>query len=531
MVRVGLLAGVAWAAIVGLAAAPTTAPQVLRYNMGTEPGTLDPTMATGVPAATAIMNCFDGLVRTDPSGNELIPRAAERWDISPDGRTYTFHLREAVWSDGRPVTAHDFEYAYKRILDPSVAAEYALLLYYIEGAEEYNTGKAKDTSRVGAKALDERTLEVRLRAPAPFFPRLLGHHSYMPLPRHVVEGNPNWAITPKTYVSNGPFVLSEWRHHDRLILKKNPRHWDAPNVALDQLVLRMIESTSTELAMFETGELDVTYQLPTESIRRLRSTPEFRSRPWIATYYVCFNAQRHPFTDRRVRRALALAIDRRVIAEKICAGGERPALAFVPPSIRDADGRRDFRGVGGDLFEGLNVAKARQLLAEAGYPGGRGFPSVAYVYNDDERHRKIAMVLQNMWKKNLGVTVELRMEEWKVFLTHRRSGDYDFCRHGWVGDYADPMTFLDMFVSGSGLNDAHWSDADYDRLIAAARAEPDAAKRMALLHRAEGLLIDQMPISPLFFYVILYLEKPTVSGFVRTALGYTYFDRARVAPK
>jgi len=529
--RFGALAFVSCLIMAMSSGTPTDAAGILRYNIAAEPETLDPTKATGIPEATVILNCFDGLARTDPSGNEIIPRLAERWDISPDGRSYTFHLRESLWSDGRPVTAYDFEFAFRRLLDPAQAAEYALMLFCLEGAEDYNSGKEKDPSRVGVRALDPRTLQIRLRAATPFFLRLLCHQSYMPLPRHVVEGNPDWALSPQTYVCNGPFTLVEWRHHDRLILKKNPRHWDVQNVVLDGLVFRTIESVSTELAMFETGELDVTYQVPTESIARVHRTAEFRSFPQIATYFICFNTKRRPFDDPRVRRAFALAIDRRVIADKICLGGERPALAFVSPSIRDADGRRDFREVGGDLFDGLNVETAQRLLAEAGYPGGRGFPRVAYLYNDDERHRKIAMVLQNMWKKNLGVLVELRVEEWKVLLTHRRSGGYDVCRHGWVGDYADPSTFLDLFITGSGLNDCKWSNADYDRLISEAREELDAAKRMALLHEAEKVLMREMPIAPLFFYVTLYMQKPYVSGVVRNALGYTYFDRARVELK
>jgi oligopeptide transport system substrate-binding protein len=507
------------------------AEQVLRYNVGTEPETLDPTMATGIPESTIISNCFDGLTRTGFTGKEVYPRAAERWEVSADGLTYTFHLRDAVWADGRPVTAHDFEYAYKRILNPEVGAEYAVMLYYIEGAIAYNTGKMKDASTVGVRALDDRTLEIRLASPTPYFLQILGHSSYMPLPRHIVEKNPEWNLEPETYIGNGPFILTEWRHHDRLVFKRNPLHWDAANVPLDRLVFRTIQASSTELAMFETGDLDVTYQVPTVSIPRLRSSPEFRSRPQIATYYICFNTKRPPFDDPRVRQAFSLAVERRVIAEKVCQGGEPPAYAFVPPNVADADGKRDFRAVGGDLLETQNIEKARRLLAEAGYPGGEGFPRVDYLYNDDERHRKIALVLQNMWKKELGVRVNLRVEEWKVLLTHRRAGEYDLCRHGWVGDYADPMTFLELFITGSGLNDAKWSNPAYDEMIVAARNEVDADRRMEMLHRAEALLMERVPIAPLFFYRILYLEKPDVSGFVRTALGYTYFDRASVAER
>jgi oligopeptide transport system substrate-binding protein len=507
---------------------PGVAQQILRYNIAAEPETLDPAKATGIPESTVIMNCFDGLTRTDPSGNEIIPRVATHWEISPDGRTYTFHLRQSLWSDGRPVTAQDFQFAYKHILDPAVASEYSSMLYYIEGAEEYNSGKEKNPSGVGVKALDEQTLQIRLCAATPFFLKILAHQTYMPLPRHVVERNPDWALSPETYVCNGAFVLTRWVNNDRLVCRKNPRHWDAPNVVLDELIFRTIQSVSTELAMFETGELEVTYQVPTEAIARVRSSPEFRSRPEIATYYFCMNTRRPPLTDPRVRRALALAVDRRVIADKICLGGERPAYALVPPGIREADGKRDFRNVGGDLFESPNVQEARRLLAEAGYPGGKGFPHISYLYNDDERHRKIALVLQHMWKKNLGIEIELRVEEWKVLLAHRRKGEYDICRHGWTGDYADPMTFLDLFVTGNGLNEAKWSNAEYDRLLAASRTERNAEKRMALLHQAEQILMDDMPISPLFFYVTMYMEKPYVRGFNRTALGYTYFDRARI---
>ena len=526
-IRLAILAVVVALTLAGVT--PSCAESVLRYNIGAEPETLDPSKATGIPESTVMLNGFDGLIRTDVSGNEIIPRAAERWEISPDGLVYTFHLREAAWSDGKPVTAHDFEYAYKRILDPKMAAEYAIMLYYLAGAEAYNTGKIKDPSTVGVRAIDDRTLELRLAAPTPFFLKILAHSTYLPLPRHIVETNPDWALTPATYISNGPFILSEWHHHNRLILKKNPRYWNADNVAIDALVFRTIQATSTEQAMFVTGELDVTYQVPTEAIRRLRASPDFRSFPQIATYYVCFNTTRPPFDDRRVRRAFSLAIDRRVIAEKICQGGELPANAFVPPSIRDADGRRDFRVVVGDLFESPDPTEARRLLAEAGYPDGKGFPPVSYLYNDDERHRKIALVLQHMWRTNLGVRADLQVQEWKVLLFNRRTAYYDVCRHGWVGDYADPSTFLDIFITGSGMNDAKWSNAAYDRLIAAARLELDPIKRMAQLHEAEKILMDDMAIAPLFFYRTIYLEKPNVRGVVRTALGYAYFDGARIA--
>lgn len=517
-----------WIGILGMAVSPAFAQKILKYNVATEPETLDPTMLTGIPEATITENTFEELVRVDYKTGVPEPRVAERWDISEDGLTYTFHLRDTNWSDGQPVTAHDFVYAYRRMLDPATAAEYGIMLYYIDGAEEYNSGKLTDPEKVGVRAIDDKTLEIRLAAPAPHFVGLLSHHSYMPIPKHIVEKNPNWATSPETYASNGPFLLTEWRHHDRLIFKKNPNHWNAANVKLDGLIFRTIEATSTELAMYETGELDVTYQVPAESVRRLRSSPEFHAYTQIATYYVCFNTKRRPFDDPRVRRAFSLAIDRGIITEHICQAGEPPAYGMVPPGILDADGKRDFREVGGDLFKSPDIKEAQRLMAEAGYPRGRGFPRVSYVYNDDERHRKIGMVLQNQWKRNLGVTVNLRVEEWKVLLANRRAGNYDFCRHGWVGDYADPMTFLDIFLTGRGLNDSKWSNEKYDALIGQARVERDGAKRMDILHKAEGILMDEMPVAPLFFYKYYYMQKPYVKGFVRTPLGYVYFEDATI---
>jgi oligopeptide transport system substrate-binding protein len=507
---------------------PAGAPQVIRYNIAAEPETLDPTLSTGIPEATVILNCFEGLTRVARDGKTIEPRAAERWEISPDGKTYTFHLRPTRWSDGTPVTAHDFVYAYRRILDPAVGAEYATMLYYLENGEALNTGKIKDPTKIGVRAIDDRTLEVRLVAPTPFFLRVVEHHAYVPLPRHVIEKNPNWSIAPASYVCNGPFVLTYWSHHDRLVLKPNPHYWNRSKIALDELVFRTVDSVSTELAMYETNELDMTYQMPTESIRRLRSSPEFRSEPQVATYYVCFNNKKKPTDDPRVRRALSLAIDRRIITRVITQGGEPVAQAYVAPGIPDAEGTgRDFRDVGGDLFQSPNVEEARRLLAEAGYPGGRGFPVLAYSYNDDERHRKIAMVLQNVWKRTLGIQVTLQVEEWKVFLSNRRTGNYQICRHGWTGDYADPMTFLDGFLTGLGLNDADYSNPEYDQLVVAARLEADSVKRMALLHRAEKILIDDMAIAPLFYYRNIYMQKPWVKGVNRTPFGYAYFDEAR----
>jgi len=501
--------------------------ETLIYNVGTEPETLDPALWTGIPEASIFLNCFDGLVRLDAEGR-VYPGAAERWEESADGRTYTFHLRKARWSNGDPVRASDFVYAWHRVLRPGTASEYVYQLYYIRGARDYTTGKLDNPSSVGIRAVDDQTLEVQLESPTPYFLSLLAHTTYMPVNPRVVANNPEWALDPKTYVGNGAFQMVEWRHHSRLKCRKNPYYWNAKAVRLHELVYRMIEEESTELTAFETGAIDITHTVPLPDIPRLERTGQLQRSPYIGTYYVCFNTRKAPFDNADVRRAFTLAVNRQVIVEKVTRGGQVPAQAFVPPGLKDADGRRDFRPVGGNYFADNVVKEAQALLAKAGYPGGKGFPKVTYLYNTMEQHKIIAEALQDMWRRALGVKVRLQNQEWKVVIKNRRDGNYQVARHGWIGDYLDPMTFLDLFVTESGNNDAQWSNLRYDALIQKAKQLRDQERRMASMHQAEAILFDDMPICPIYYYVNLYVQKPYVKNVVRNPLGYIDFTQAYI---
>jgi len=510
---------------------------VLRYNLGTEPETLDPAKATGVPEMTVMLHTFDGLTRLDKDGKP-VPAVAERWDVQDDGKTYIFYLRKDVkWSDGKPVTAYDFEFAWKRALSPEIASEYAYQLYYIKNGEKYNTGEITDPNELGIEVVDDYTLKVELEQPAPYFLSLVAFPTLYPLPKHVLEANPDWPKgideNPSLYVTNGPFLLEEWRHHDRIILKKNPDYFDKEKVKLDKLIFFMVEDENTAVQMFENGEVDVIDNIPTAQIDMWKGKPEFKIDPILGTYYILVNVgsentlggEKNPLLDVRVRKAIAMAINRSVITDKILKAGQQPAYAFVPPGIPDAEPGKDFREVGGDYFS-EDIEKAKQLLAEAGYPNGEGFPKLIYLYNTSEGHKKIGEAIQSMLKENLGIEIELQNQEWKVYLQSRNQGQFDLARAGWLGDYVDPMTFLDMFVSTSGTNDTGWSNPQYDELIEKAKYETDNAKRVQYMHEAEAILMQDMPIIPLYFYTNPRLVKTYVKNYAAISLGWIDFKEA-----
>ena len=497
----------------------------ITYNLGADPRTLDPALANGVPEAHVILNIIEGLTRTDEKG-EPVPAMAERWEVSPDGRTHTFHLRDARWMNGEPVTADDFVYGWLRNLDPRTGGEYAYMLFLVEGAEDYNAGKTTDTATVAVRAVNDKTLEVRLKNPTPYFLSALAHYAFAPLKESWVKAHPKFASEPENYPSNGPFTLADWRHGDRLILRKNPAYYNADKVWLDTLVMTTISNESTALLQWEAGESDITDTVPLPDIPRLKAEGKYRSNPYLGVYYVAFQNTRKPFDDPRVRKAFSLAINREQIARAILRGGQPAATALVPPGIQ-MNGR-DYREAGGSLFK-EDVAEAKRLLAEAGYPNGRGFPRVRYLFNDMESHRTIGEALQDMWRTNLGVRVDLDVQEWKVYLQNRKQKNYQMARAGWIGDYLDAITFLDMFTSGSGNNDFGYINPDFDRLVEQAKAETDSTRREKLLREAEQMVIARdMAVAPIYFYLHQYLQKPRVTGVTRNPLGYIYFDRARL---
>lgn len=508
---------------------------VIRMNIGTNPPSLDPRVTTGLPEAHVEIALFEGLMRLDEHGN-AIPGAAERYEANEDNTVFTFYLRDGLkWSNGDPLTAEDFVWSWKSTLDPLLASEYAYQLYYIKGAEEMNTFTSdpqwKDATdeeiraeferlaqNFGATALDEKTLRVELEAPAPYFLSLTSFHTYYPVHRPSVEANPEaWFRSAETLVGNGPFKLVSWTDKDKVVVEKNPNYWGANDVKLDKIEFYLIEEESTATTMFENGELDIIESgVNTAELDRLKAEypNELKILPDLGIYYYLLNVEKEPLNDKRVRQALALSIDRNAIVTEITKGGQVPAYALVPEGIpEEGTGAADddFRKRGGDLFA-EDVAKAQQLLAEAGYPNGQGFPTLTILYNTSEAHQRIAEAIQEMWKNNLGINVQLTNQEWGVYLDSRSTGDYEIARAGWIGDYIDPMTFIDMFVTGGGNNDTNWGHPEYDNLVNTAKRSADQAVRMKAMHDAEALLIDEMPIIPIYFYTRVIMVSEDVEG-------------------
>ena len=471
----------------------------LVFINGAEPETLDPALITGQPEGRIVNALFEGLLRFDRRGRST-PGVASSWEVSPDRLTYTFHLRpDARWSDGKPVVARDFVDSWRRTLDPLTASAYSYQLFAVKGAEEFaNTpvGKVGDFSKVGVKATDERTLVVTLRQATPYFLDLCAFPTLYPVRTDLISKFGDEWVKPGKLVGNGAFLLSSWRINDSVRLEKNPLYWDAGNVRLNSVEVLPISKASVAYNFYAAGQADLIMDkglAPPSLLDALKARPDFHAAPFLGSYFLRFNCAKGPFTDPRVRKAFSMALDRKRVTTKITRAGETDALSFVPPGIP-----------GYRAPEGLpeNHAEARRLLAEAGYPGGKGFPLTSYLYSEGELNEGMAIELQSMWKEVLGVTVQLARQEWKVYLNSLGSLDFGIARSSWVGDYPDPNTFLDLFVSGSGNNRTGWSSSKYDRLIGEAAAEIDPVRRFEIMRKAEEFLIrEEAPIAPIFFYV------------------------------
>ncbi|MBM4037753.1 MAG: peptide ABC transporter substrate-binding protein [Planctomycetes bacterium] len=463
-------------------------PQVLRYNNSSEPQTLDPARMVGLPDITVALALFEGLTSLHPRTLRPVPGIAESWEVKDGGRTYRFHLRPSLWSDGSPVTTADFTYAWERVLRPDTGAAYASLFQCVESFQP----------------LGERTLEVRLRNPVPYFLELAAFATFAPVQRRCIEAHDRAWTRPEHLVCNGPFTLAEWRPFERIVLRRNPRYWDAARVALDEVRVFAITDSETALKKYLAGEVDWIREVPGPKIADAARLPGFRYAPQLNTYFFRFNVTRPPLDDPRVRKALSLAVDKESIARHLLRAGQRPARSFVPPIL---PGYTPAEG------SGCDPAEARRLLAEAGFPGGRAFPRLTLLYNSSESHQQIAETLQHMWRTELGIHIALFNQEWGVYQNSMRTRDYDIARSSWVADYVDPSSFLDCFGTGNGNNRTGWSHAEYDRLLALAAREADQARRMENYQKAERILVcDEMPILPLYFYVNAYLVSPRVKG-------------------
>jgi len=501
--------------------------QVIRYHGHSEPETMDPAKMTGLPEGTIANALFDMLTRYD-ANSQPQAAAAESWTVSTDGLVYTFKLRDAKWSNGDPVTAEDFKFAWLRVLDPKMASDYAYQFYYIKGAEAYNGGKGK-AEDVAIKVIDPKTLEVTLAAPAPQFLGLTAFQTYAPLNKTVVEAHPDWNTSPENYVSNGPFKMEKWEHKQLMTLVKNPNYWDANTVKLEKLEVYLLEDNNTAYTMYKTNKLDVMVEtIPTQELPSLKDAKDYHIFADAATYYYRFNVKKKPLDNPKVRKALAMAIDRKAIVENITQAEQKPAFAWVPFGFAE-DKDKDFRETAGNSYFKEDVAEAQKLLAEAGYPGGKGFPKLEILVNTHEMHQKIAQAIQEMWKQNLGINVGVTNKEWGVYLKAQQELDYDISRSGWSPDYLDPMTFMDMFVTDGGNNNTGWSNAKYDELIKQAKSTGDNAVRMKAMHDAEQILMDEMPIAPFYFYTKPTLIRENIKGVITPSFAvYAEFKWAYV---
>lgn len=502
-------------------------PKVLNLNNTSEPGSLHPALAQGTHESWILEHSFEGLTSKDEKGN-IIPGVAEKWEPSEDGLTWTFTLKDDVkWSNGDPVTAHDFEYAWKYALAPETAAYYAYQLYYLAGGEEYNSGKGS-ADDVGVKATDDTTLVVTLVNPTPYFLDLTSFYTYYPVNKAVQEANPDWAKSADNYVSNGAFVMTEWKNKESIKLEKNENYYDADKVKLDEVNLVMIDDDTTAYQMYQTGELDLLYPITPDVQGTLvgSDNPEFQIAPDLSVYYYNLNSDVKPFSNAKVRKALSMAIDRQSLVDNVSQGGQTPAFGVIPAGINDVSG--DFNANSGTLFE-ENVEEAKKLLAEGlAEEGMSSLPEFSILFNTNDAHKAIAEAIQAMWKENLAVDVTLENVEFQVKLDREKAGDYQISRAGWVGDYVDPMTFLDLWVTDGPYNDARYSNTEYDALIDAAKKEMDPAKRSEQMHKAEEVLINDMPIIPIYFYTKPFLTKEYVSGIYTPINSYPQFKYADV---
>ena len=485
---------------------------VLRFNNGNEPETLDPGVLSGQPDGRAALLVLEGLTSPDPQTLEPRPAQASRWEVSRDGRVYTFHLRPGLaWSDGVPVTAGDFVYAWRRALSPATGSRSASLLYPVANAEAFNKGAIADSTRVGVAARDDSTLVVTLREPTAYFLFLTGYATFLPVPRRAVE---RWGATwtaPGHMIGNGPFTMTRHVQGERMEFVRNGRYWDAASVRLDGIVAYAVDDLGTSTNLYKAGELDwnPSGYIPAPFVPYLRGYADYRTGEYQATYFYSVNTTRRPFDDVHVRRALELAIDREAIAHDLLRGTRRAWGRIAPGGYPGYEPPPAVR---------FDPQAARRELAQAGYPGGRGFPRFSILFSTSEDHRRIAEAIQAMWARELGLPVELENQEYASFMDATAHLRYAVARRSWIGDYLDPNTFLEPLRGGDGNNRTGWADPRYDALLRAAAGTLEPAKRFALLREAEARALDAAVFLPIYHYATHELVKPYVRGLYHTAL-------------
>ncbi|NDV60934.1 peptide ABC transporter substrate-binding protein [Puniceicoccales bacterium CK1056] len=487
---------------------------ILRVGNGGEPRDLDPHTVTGSPEVNIIQCLMEGLVAYHPTNDEIPhPGVAERWEVSEDGRIWRFFLREgARWSNGDPVLAENFVYSWRRVLNPGLGNEYADWMYMIEGAEAYHRGEIEDISTVGIAAESERVFRVTLNEPVADFLKMLLNHTFLPVHPPTIEAHGGAGVrssgwtAPESFVGNGPFKLVEWSPDSVIRLERNPYYWDAETVRLDGVEYYPISDVNTELRAFESGQLHVTNAVPVNmrQVYKERFPEKIRFDPFAGVYFYRVNTTRPPMNDVRVRKALSLTINREQIIRRLLQGNERVATAMVPSGLG---------GYESPVRDVYDPDRARQLLAEAGYPGGEGFPEIELLFNTSDNHRKIAEAIQNMWRNELGIDISLTNKEWKVYLNTTKEMDYDIARAGWIGNLY-PYSFLRTLLSYSPNNDTGFSNPEYDRILSASTHVMDRASRLEMVRQAEEIMLEAEPIIPVFWYTNVFLIDPRVRNWV-----------------
>lgn len=501
-------------------------PQEFRFTLASEPPSLDPALMTDAQSSIVASGLYDGLTRLNPEGVPE-PAIAKEWTVSDDGKTYTFKLRDdAKWSNGDPVTANDFEYSWKRALNPETASEYAYMLFYLENGEKYNSEQATE-DEVGVKALDATTLEVKLASATPYFNSLIAHYTYWPVHPASVDGKPEWAADAKTIVSNGPFLLKDWAHGDKLVLTKNPDYYNKDKVNFDTVTISLVESESTVFSMFQTDKIDwigaQAGSVPTDQVPQLVADKKATIKEIASTYYYLFNTKQKPFDNVKVRKAFAMSIDRQAIIDNVAKANQTPAFALIPPSINGLDGK-GFREMYPDSgYFSENIEEAKKLLAEGlAEEGLDKFPETTLLYNTSEGHKAIAEAIVDMWRKNLNVEVKLSNQEWATFLETRDAGQFGLARSGWGADFNHAINFsYDLIHPKSLNNDGQYDNAEVGKALDDAIVAAEEKDRVDLIAKAEKIAIaDDMAVLPIYYYTTVTMLKPGFEDVVSDYAGH-----------
>lgn len=514
------------------APAQTGGEKQLAVEIGPDPETMDPALNSAIDGGNMLLHAFECLLTVDQEG-KIAPGQAEKWEVSEDGLTWTFYLRDGLkWSDGSDLTANDFVYSWKRVCDPEVAAPYAeTVLGMVKGYDEAMNG---NPDALAVSAADDKTLVVELSTACPYFESIAAFATLSPVQQASVDTNGDaWATAPETYVSNGPFYMTEWVPGSHIVMSKNPNYWNKDAIKLDSLKFVLMEDANAAYSAYQTGEVLMIKDVPTEEIPSLKDNSEFNVDPIIGNYYVSVNIEKEPFDNPDVRKALNLSIDREYVANTLMQGTYSPAGNLIGPGWADPAGGDFIDNANGGKpyidtanFE-ANLEEAKKLLADAGYPNGEGFPTITYTTNDASYHKVVAEYLQQAWAE-IGIDLQVNIVEWSSFTPTRRAGDFEVARNGWVGDYTDPSNILDVFYSSNGNNDGNFNSAEYDAAMDAARTALDPAERSKYLHQAEDILLNENGCIPIAYYNDFWLQSPKITGAWHSAYGYWHFMYADI---